>query len=111
MMALLGLFLAAPLALAPALPSADDPVVTTTAIKSGKTETIYTGDGTVCRTIKVDNKGTQGHIEIKITYANGSEGPAIEINAGNSLPVVCNVQKITAKAVGGDTTVETTVSN
>jgi hypothetical protein len=104
---LLALLLAIPsVPTSPPIPA--DPVVTTVKIKSIKTETIFTGDGTVCATIKVDNKGTQGHIEIKITYANGSEGNAIEIGAGQSLPVICNVQKITAKAVGADTTVETT---
>lgn len=91
------------------LPTADDPVVTTTKIPKGQTEPVYTGDGTACKTIKVDNKSTAGNIEIKITFANGSEGDAIEIGAGESHPVVCNVQKITAKANGADATVEVTI--
>jgi hypothetical protein len=52
MNALLSLSLAVPLALAPALPLPDDPLVTTTAIKSGETETIYSEDGAACRAIR-----------------------------------------------------------
>ena len=48
---LLGLFLSIPLVLAPALPLPDDPLVTTAAIKSGGTETVYSEDGAVCRAI------------------------------------------------------------
>jgi hypothetical protein len=51
MNALLSLSLAVPLALAPALPLPDDPLVTTTAIKSGETEAIHSEDGAVCRAI------------------------------------------------------------
>lgn len=91
------------------LATADDPVVTTTKIPKSKTAPICTGDGTACKTIEVDNRTTAGNIEIKVTFANGSEGDAIEIGAGESHPVVCNVQKITAKANGADATVAVTI--
>jgi hypothetical protein len=99
------------LSLGSALPLLADPVTTTTKIAKGKSEQLYEGDGSVCKTLKVANTGTQGSIQVRITYQNGSEGSPIEVGAGNSLPIVCNVEKVTAKAVGADATVETTVIN
>lgn len=106
---LLIVLLAIPLSLGSALPVLEDPVVTSVEIAKGGTVQTFNGDGTVCKTIKVVNKGTAGTIEIRITYANGSEGPPIEILAGNSLSFVCNVQKVRTKALKENTTVETHV--
>ncbi|MFN9946273.1 MAG: hypothetical protein ACK56S_05465 [Planctomycetota bacterium] len=106
---LLSVLLAIPLSLGSALPVPEDPVVTSVEIAKGATATTFDGDGSVCKTVKVVNKGTKGKIEIRITYGNGSEGPPIEILAGNSLSFVCNVQKVRTKALKENTTVETHV--
>jgi hypothetical protein len=92
-----------------ASPLLPDPVTTTKTIKKDKTESVFSGDGTACKTITVKNASTAGHIEVTIRWADGSTTGPITLEPGEEHPIVCLVENIDVKAVGADATVETTI--